>query len=167
VAAESLVERAMESLLRRDETSIVQLEHTVDRLRRRGRRGPAVLDRILDRRPSGTPATESDPETIFLQAVRHPLHPDPVRQRPIVVGGTTVHRIDFVYDWPWLPAEVWVEVDGVLTHEGAAALTNDLHRQNRLMRSRPVLLRFTSPDVYRRPAYLRQEVWHHLGLRSS
>jgi hypothetical protein len=137
---------------------------TADRLSRPGRSGSRILANILARRGPHAPPTESDAETAFLQAVRHPRLPDPVRQRPIVIDGVAVHRIDFVYDWPWLAREVWVEVDGMSTHTGAVALTRDLHRQNTLMRSRPVLLRFTSLDVYRRPRYVRQETWHHLGL---
>jgi len=117
VAPPDLVGRALESMLRRDLTSVPALENTIDRLCRRGRAGPSVLDGILLRRGSAPP-TESDAETVFLQVVRHPDRPDPTRQLPLLVDGRVVHRIDFAYDWPWLAAPVWVEIDGISTHDG-------------------------------------------------
>jgi len=166
VASPDLVERVLEWALRNDQTSVKHLEVTIDRIRRHGRRGPGVLAALLDRRGARTPPTESDAETVFLQATRRPGQPEPIRQRPVAGPDGSSYRVDFAFEMPWLPAPVWVEIDGLATHTGRDALISDLHRQNALMRVRPVLLRFTSADVYRHPAYVRQETWRHLTIRT-
>jgi hypothetical protein len=161
-ASPALVERAVEWALRNDQASVAYLRLTVDRLRSRGRRGPSVLAVILDRRGDAAPPTESDAETVFLQAIRRPGQPEPTRQRPVVSPGGESFRVDFAFEGPAFPRPVWIEIDGLDVHSGRDALVRDLHRQNTLMRGHPVLLRFTAGDVYNHAAYVRQETWRHL-----
>jgi len=78
-----VVERAMESALRRGLTSIKRLEWRCGQLQRRGRAGPNVLRTVLRRRPMNAKPTESDLETLYLQAQVE----DRVRARPSSADG--------------------------------------------------------------------------------
>jgi len=167
--APDLVERALESALRSARTTEEALWAACKTIPRTGRSGPRVLAAILRRRGVGTRFTDSDAETRFLQIVRHPRLAEPRRQRPIIVDGIRQASVDFAFDLGGGGAaarELWVEIDGALAHSGKQALVRDLRRQNTLMREQPILLRFPATDVYGSSAYVRQETWHHLGLRN-
>jgi len=153
VCDRDLVERVGEQLLHKSLTTEDQLYATADRLRRRGRRGVAALDQFLKRRGRGTPPTESDLETRFLQASRALGFPEPTyRQYPVARPGLEPLRIDFA--WRTAQDLILVEVDGAATHANPDALVADLRRQNALQGLRPVLLRFTAEEIDRQTRYI-------------
>ncbi len=133
-------------------------------------RGTQVLRQVLARRAPGTPPTESDAETLFLQLARRTGLPEPRRQFTVPTPEG-VFRLDFA----WPARRIAVEVDGAATHATPAALRRDLHRQNRLLLSWMsqgwALLRFTwddvaKPDLARQTAAKLREAWA-LGLSST
>ncbi|HEX9547950.1 MAG TPA: hypothetical protein VF942_11470 [Acidimicrobiales bacterium] len=132
------VERAVECALRRELTSVLQLETARDL---RGGGASNTLRDVLRRRAPGTAPTESDAETLFLQLTRVAGLPDPERQFLVLLGGRR-YRIDFV----WPRRRFAVEVDGAETHANADALGRDLRRQNRIVMGW-LLQRYTWEDV--------------------
>jgi very-short-patch-repair endonuclease len=137
VLDEDALECAYESALRRGYTTDHVTLRSLD-----GRHGTAPLRRVLARRGVGTPATESELETRFLQIVRRARLPAP--QRQIRVGR---RRLDFA--WPsWRLA---VELDGMAHHTGRLARQRDNTRQNEVVLLQWAVLRFTWCDVTQRP----------------
>jgi very-short-patch-repair endonuclease len=157
IADDDIVERAVERMLYRGTVTEAELWDTADRLKQHGRKGPAALLRILRRRGAGTPPTESDLETRFLQASRALGFPEPThRQYPIRRWGRDPLRSDFA--WRTRQTLVLVEVDGAAIHANPDALVADLRRQNdvqtELRDTRFVMLRFTAEEVDRQPRHI-------------
>jgi hypothetical protein len=95
------LERAIESGLRRCQTSEPRLHHRARQLKRSGRSGPAQVLDALDRRPAGGRA-DSDGEVILLQVLREAGVADPVRQ----------YRLGpWRFDLAWPDRRVAVELD--------------------------------------------------------
>src|SRR5216683_5184027 len=69
VTTDEWVEHALESAIRQGRVSFAYLRDCLDRASRRGRRGLGALRRALDVR-GDVPATESELETRFFQAIR-------------------------------------------------------------------------------------------------
>jgi very-short-patch-repair endonuclease len=139
-AVESLdvVERAVESLLRRRPGALDLLVDRATALRRRGKTGPAGLLEVLERRPDV--ASESDLETVYWQGLREHGVELPVRQH--VVGS---YRLDLAYP----PERLFVELDGWGTHGSWEAFGADRRRQNEVVLLGWAPLRFTDSDVRR------------------
>jgi very-short-patch-repair endonuclease len=143
VAADDLLERALESALRRG-LSMPRLQWRLESLAGRGRPGVAALRRVLARRPSGAAATESELESRFLQLVREAGLPPPVRQHVVRDGAAVVARVDFAYPERHLA----IELDGFGPHAADVnAFHRDRTRQNRLVLLGWTVLRFTWEDV--------------------
>lgn len=134
------VERATEWALRNRLVGLAELEQISQRLARSGGHG---LAKVLALRPTGSPPTESDAETLFLQLVRGGGYPDPIRQHPVLLRGRR-YRLDFA--WPGL--RLAVEIDGAGVH-GPDALLADLRRQNRIILDGWLILRFTWEELVR------------------
>lgn len=143
VSDDGLVERALESALRRKLVTVRELESLLAITRLRGGR---VIRRVLSQRPSGAPSTESDAETLFLQLARTCGMPEPRRQYPVVLRGRR-YRIDFA----WLETRIAVEIDGVATHATPSSLRSDLFRQNRVILDGWMVLRYTWFDIVNQP----------------
>jgi very-short-patch-repair endonuclease len=152
------LERALESALRRKLVTVAGLQHRVVAERGQARVGPAVLDKVLLRRPPGAPATESDAETLFVQLARRAGLPDPIRQHVVAVGGRVI-RLDFA----WPAVRFAVEIDGAATHANAEALNHDLRRQNGLA-LRWHLVRFTWRHVALDAPYVVAALRRHYAL---
>lgn len=90
------------------------------------------------------------------------LVPDEVQLRILDRDGHLVARADLA----WLAQLVVVEFDGLAPHAGRAAFRHDRRRQNALLNSGWLVLRFTWEDVFGRPAYVVQEVRCALAARS-
>ena len=143
-----VVERAMESALRRGLTSVKRLEWRCSQMRRRGRPGPSTLAALLGERGGGAVATESDLETRYLQCLREHGVPLPVRQHRVVHNGRFLGRLDMAYP----PERIFVELDGWQFHSSRAAFERDRARQNDMVAIGWAPLRFTWRDINDRPA---------------
>ena len=73
--------------------------------------------------------------------------PAPVLQAVVVLEGTFVGRVDFL----WPEARVIVEVDGMGKYADSGEISREKQRQNKLVMAGYVVLRFTWADVVRRP----------------
>ncbi|HET9690705.1 MAG TPA: DUF559 domain-containing protein [Acidimicrobiales bacterium] len=140
-----LVERAMESALRRRLTTEQALRSPALTHRRRG---GAVLREVMARRPVGAPPTGSDAETRFLQVVRAGGLPVPDRQVEIVANGTAFHA-----DFGWRDHGVATEVDSRRWH-GATAAERDARRQNEITVCGWMVIRVTWHDVVFTPDWV-------------
>ncbi len=107
---------------------------------------------MLRDRPAGTPPTESDAETIFVQLVRSIGLPDPARQVATSLGRRR-YRLDFA--WPAL--RLAVEIDGAAVH-GPDQLSADLRRQNQIVLDGWLLLRFTWHDLVANPVAVERDL---------
>lgn len=146
-----IVERAVESALRLGLVEEVQLRSFARPWDWRGCRGMGVLQRVLDRRPTNAPPTESDPETVCIQILRRAGEPEPCRQYEVYdEAGNFIGRIDLAYP----EIRLGWEIDGFAAHATPAALQYDLTRQNRLVAAGFEVLRFTAADVYQRPRHV-------------
>lgn len=141
-----VVEKAMESALRRGLTTVAGLEHTLERQGGRGVRGTCALRLLLAQRPPGR-AAGSGAEVELLHHLRRHGVPDPVRQHEVDLGRGGVATVDLA--WPRLRKAV--EVDGVDAHAGAEDLDHDDDRQNRLWDAGWHLRRFSARRVRRHP----------------
>lgn len=130
------VERAVESIARRNPDAIPLLEDRARALSRPGKAGPARVLRVLANRPE-TP-TESDLETVYWQTLRHFGVELPVRQH--WVGS---YRVDNAY----VDIKLFIELDGYGAHGNRTAFRKDRHRQNEIVGLDWVPLRFTDSDV--------------------
>jgi very-short-patch-repair endonuclease len=144
VVGPEIVERSLESALRKRYVSVDALAAAVDAAPRL--RGAGALRSVLARRPAGAPPTESDAETLFLQLARRAGLPDPLRQFAVPTSEGAF-RLDFA----WPHRRIAVEIDGAATHASRDALSRDLRRQNRILLSMVpagwALLRFTWDDL--------------------
>ncbi len=154
VVGDDVVERALESALRRRLTRLPRLEWRLKQLAQHGRAGPPSLRRVLDCRPSNAPPTESDLETRFLQVLRAAGVREPVRQHRVKLpdGGTA--RLDFAYPDKLL----FIETDGWDPHRSRRAFVRDRRRENQVVLLGWKPLRFTWPDVVNRPGQVAAEV---------
>ena len=146
------LERMVESALRRGLTSIPRLRTRARQLRRPGRRGPAALLAVLDRRPQGM--SGSDGEVLLLQLLRGAGLPDPVRQYRI---GSTF------FDMAWPDRRVLVELDGG-EHRTAERQRRDARKQNHAVLDGWTVLRFTWDRVELEPEAVAAEVRTALGV---
>lgn len=162
VVDDTSVERALESALRRGLTSVSRLSWRLGQLARPGRAGPPVLRRVLDRRPTGAPPTESELETRFLQVLRAAGVGEPVRQRRVRLPSGLWVRLDFAY-----PDErVFIETDG-RSHAGWQVQVRDKQRQNQVVLLGWKPLRFTWADMVHRPDEVVAEVVGALTARRA
>lgn len=141
-----VVERAVESYLRRRPAGLPPLLDRATALARPGRSGPrAVLD-VLARRPAGAPPTDSDLETVFLQCLRAHQVEEPVRQYVLRdPSGRTIAVFDDCYP----DVRLFVELDGWASHGSKEAFGHDRRRQNAAVALGWTPLRFTDSDVRR------------------
>jgi len=91
------------------------------------------------------------------------LGPDELQLRIHDRDGHLLARADLA----WVAPRVVVEFDGLTTHTDRAAFRHDRRRQNALVNSGWLVLRFTWEDVFGRPAYVVQEVRSALAGRSA
>lgn len=165
VADASLIERALESALRRRLVTVQELKAALKEAP--ALRGTSALRSLLSERPPSQIPTASDAETLFVQLARRAGLP-PARRQFLV----RTPEGNFSLDQAWPEVRVAVEIDGAATHASPAALTRDLRRQNMILLALSlagwVLLRFTWVDLAWEPHASRslrklQEAWS-LGL---
>jgi very-short-patch-repair endonuclease len=147
IAAPDELERMVESALRRNLTNVPRMRARAQLLRTRGRRGPAQLLAVLDRRPAGGVA-DSDGEVIFLQCLRQAGLPEPVRQYRI--GPTR-------FDLAWPDRRLLVELDGSV-HRTPEQQRRDARKQNAAVLDGWTVLRFTWDRVQHDTAAVVREI---------
>jgi hypothetical protein len=145
VLDDDTLELVVESALRRNRRWERQFLEAAES----GHRGCRALQRVLARRGPGTPPTESELETRYIQVLRTVDVPPPVRQHCVVdENNQFLGRLDLC----WPEAHLWVELDGSAWHDRPEALFRDRRRQNNVVAELEWLpLRFTWPDVLGRP----------------
>lgn len=142
VAAEADdLERMVESALRRGLTSVPRLRTRARQLQRPGRRGPAALLAVLERRPPGG-MSGSDGEVLLLQLIRAAGLPEPERQYRIA---------STFFDLAWPGRRVLVELHGA-EHRAYDRLRRDARKQNRAVLEGWTVLQSTWHDVEQAPA---------------
>jgi hypothetical protein len=143
VCHESIVELALDAAERRGLVTNTSLQHTLDRLGKRGRNGAGVLRRLLDARGPRRATPESEMETLLFQAMRRAGLPEPVPQHEVRLGGVFVARVDAAY--PEL--RVAIEYDSSEHHGSRVALIRDSARRNRLFAAGWVPITATKQDL--------------------
>jgi hypothetical protein len=129
VCRRGLVERALENALRRGLVNPAELAATVRRLSRSGRPGGPILRDLLAARTPDQQPTESEMETLLMQAVRAYGLAEPVRQYKVWDGGYCVGRVDAAYP----EARIAIEYDSDEFHTGRAATAHDRARRHELI----------------------------------
>jgi very-short-patch-repair endonuclease len=145
----AVVERALESGLRKRLTTLRSLDEITRHVRSEGARR---LRSVLDLRPAQAPCTESDAETLFVLIVRSSGLPEPRRQYPVILRGRR-YRLDFA----WPPVRLAAEIDGTAVH-GPDALEADLLRQNQILLDGWLVLRFTWHGVARDTTTVKRDL---------
>jgi len=137
-------EQALESALRKNLTTIAEIEARLPALSAARTPGLTRIRRVLALRPAGAPPTESLLETLAVQLFRSAGFPPPLRQVVVTSrGGAFVARVDLA--WPDLG--VFVELDGQ-QHVGQPVY--DANRQNRVQGATGWLCaRFTWTQIVR------------------
>lgn len=147
-------ERVLDDVLLRREVSIADLRACIARTGPT-RMGMGRLRKLLDDREFGIP--ESELERVFLRLAKRYKWPRFVRQEK-----RQRSRVDFAY--PEL--DIVIEVDGRIWHGSAEAFWRDPRRQNDIVLSGTLILRFTWFDLTKDPAYIDRKVREALNRRS-
>jgi hypothetical protein len=129
VVHRNVVERALETALREQQTTLDAVRAALARLGGRGRRGAGVLRSILDEWEADHRLTDTERERLMLQAFRRHGLPDPVPQFVVRHNGRFVARVDAA-----LPEQrISFEYQSYQWHTGKAALVRDTRRRNALL----------------------------------
>jgi hypothetical protein len=115
-----------------------------DRNARRGLKGVSALREVLERWDPSSRPTESEMETMLLQALRRHGLPEPVVQYDVIdVAGQFVARTDAAY-----PAfRIAIEYDSKQEHSDEFQIERDNDRRNRLLRARYVVISARHADL--------------------
>jgi very-short-patch-repair endonuclease len=145
---------AIDSAVRLHLSAPLVLAERLALVRRRGRTGVRLLDRLL---------LDSGGETIlerrFLALVRHADLPRPETQRRVRSEGRHVARVDFC----WNEVRVVVEVTGRLGHSNPADRVRDAQRRNELQDLGYRVYEYTWADLTRRPRYVVDTLRQRIG----
>lgn len=152
--APSELERAIDSAVRDGWTSADFLARRLGALRGSGRAGVRVLDALLV--DSGG---HSWLERRFLRLVRRAGLPRPRCQVVFARDGTTLARVDFLFE----PHPVVVEVTGRRGHVTDLDRRRDAQRRNELQSIGRIVLEFTHADVVRRSDYVERMLRLHIA----
>lgn len=147
-------EQALESALRKELTTVAEIEAAVEEMSRRRQAGVVRIRRVLARRPAGAAPTESLLETLFVQLARGVAGlDDPVRQLEIFdERGLFVARVDLC--WPELG--LFIELDG-LHHRDQPV--HDARRETAIVAATGWLVgRFSWEEVRRHPVATRRRL---------
>jgi hypothetical protein len=150
------VVRAIDQSLAKGLVTVAGLEAEVDRVGRRGRRGPAILRAaLIDRGFIGSPAPsvlESRALRLFRSAQL------PIGHCEHVAGAQGEYRLDFAIEpWPG-GAMIALEVHGYVWHHTPEHLQRDLARQRRLTLRGWTYLAYTWRDVTKEPDRVVSEI---------
>jgi hypothetical protein len=127
VCRDTTVDLAIDTALRKELTTVLELRTTLDRLSKRGRRGTSRFRALLTDRDGQDRVGESEPERLLLRMLRRHGFPEPVLQFEIRDhDGHVVARPDLAYP----DLKIAIEYDSYEHHVGKAALVRDGNRRN-------------------------------------
>jgi hypothetical protein len=158
-----VVELALENALRRELVTLDQLDGTVRRLSRRGRRGGPALRGLLEAREPTRRPTESEMETLLVQTIRAHGLPEPVVQYEVWSGAAFVARVDAAYP----EARVAIEYDSDAFHTGRTAVSRDRQRRHRLVAAGWITIDVGAEDLSRGGALACAAIAEALRRRSG
>lgn len=134
----------------------------LERTRRRGRNGVAVMEQILKLRDGGE-VTESWLERETLRLIGRFGLPAPVCQERVERRGAFVARVDFAY-----PAErLVIEVSGYRWHRTKAQMASDLRRRRELTLLGYRVLEYGYDDIVASPERVAAEIAEALSLSAA
>jgi hypothetical protein len=129
VYRKGMVELSLESALRRGLVTESSVAALVKRVSRSGRPGGPILRELLAARAPSRRPTESDMETLLVQAVRAHGLPEPVPQFEVWNGLYLVGRVDAAYP----EARIAIEYDSDEFHSGPGPTRRDRARRHELV----------------------------------
>jgi hypothetical protein len=139
------VSAAIDTAVRLQLSSPETIARRVYDIRRRGRTGVRLLDRLLLDAGGHTML-----EREFLRLMREGGLPRPTPQVVFRNGDRTVARVDFLYeDW-----DIVIEVSGKLGHSSPTERARDAQRRNELQDMGLLVYEFTWEDITRRPSWV-------------
>jgi len=144
------VEAALDDALRRKLITVDDMWRILAKSGGRGRKGSALLRRLLDERSDGRAHSHSLLEIRLDRLLRKSAVPPYFRQFEVMSRSGVPADVDFA----WPEAKLAVEVDGYRWHSGRQQWQSDMERQNALAEVGWLVLRFSWYDVTRRPQYV-------------
>jgi predicted transcriptional regulator of viral defense system len=158
------VDLAIDAALRKELTTLGELEATLDRLSRRGRAGVSRFRRILAERSDHELLPESPPERRLVRLLRAHGLPVPVLQYEIRGhDGRVVARADLAYP----DLKIAIEYDSYEHHVGKAALVRDGARRNAIVALDWLPITATAADLRNGGHRLASELRRARALRSG
>ena len=160
VVDEETLEVALDDALYTHKVRLPRLEWRLSQLGGKGKRGTAVLRRLLEVRGDGSVVSTTILETKLVRLLRKAKLPVGQAQHVFKENGRPVARVDFIYP----EQRVVVEVDGTRWHAGRRARTRDAERDNYLNIRGWIVLRFSWFDLIERPGYVVEQIGQALGI---
>ena len=138
-----VAELALENALRRQLTTLTEIDGMLRRLGGRGRRGTTRLRALVQQRDPKLRLTESEMETMLFAALRRHGIPEPQRQVVVRVDGRFIGRLD----GGWPDARVGYEYDSDEFHTGRVATASDSARRHRVTAAGWRVVTVVAPDL--------------------
>ena len=148
VVAGNVLERAVEHALRRQLTSVRELQRVVQRMPVKGKRGTGrvVVTRLLEAGLWNS-SDQSELENQAMLLFRRCHLPAPEREYMVFDGNRRLAVVDFA----WPKAKVIVEAEGFRFHSGRVAWERDIARYNDLVLCGWTVLRLTYENLRNDP----------------
>lgn len=141
-------ERIVDDCIAGRTVTVETIRSTFDEMASRGRRGIAVMRKLLEEREAGAhEAPASELEARFIAVVRNAGLPDPVRQLDLGDGERWLARVDFAYP----EARLVVELDGRRYHDTKIAIEQDQRRDQVLVAAGWRVIRVRWAQLDQRP----------------
>ncbi len=147
--------KALDEALRRQMTTLSRLRDELQATGGRGRKGSAVLGRLVSMRDDRDGRLESELERAALRLFRDPRLPGvEVQHRVLLPGARSPSRLDFA----WPSRLVGVEAHSYKWHFGLDRWKKDLARDNRLKLLGWTILHYTWDDIHFEPERVLREI---------
>lgn len=140
------VEDLFDEALAKGLTTLDEMRAVLERLRRSGRGGVALIERLIEERAAGA-ITESHLERRAIPVLEQASDERPVCQARVAPEGNFVARVDFLYP----RIDLVVEVSGYRWHRTQEQMERDVARRRRLTLLGFTVIEFTYREVVRSP----------------
>jgi very-short-patch-repair endonuclease len=147
------VEAALDDALRHNLVTVDQMWTELERFGK-GRKGTAMIRKLLDQRSDGRARSHSMLEIKLDHLLAHSDVPEYFRQFVVMTRVGIPADVDFA----WPEVKLGVEADGYKWHSGRMQWQSDMARQNALAEVGWLILRFSWDDVTRRPRYVIETI---------